>query len=80
MSKAEMPIHTSETNQRRHRVRLEEPQIQALLAQVVADQVQVDLEATNVSVRVHLGHDTGGLIPRRYAEIEITEDFSAREG
>lgn len=75
-----MPIRTSETNNRRHRVRLEESQIQALLARAVADQVQVDLEAANVTVQVHLGYDSGGLMPQRYAEVEITEDFSARKG
>lgn len=74
-----LPIHTSETNHRRHRVRLEEPQIQILLARAVADQVQVDLAATNVTVQVHLGSDSGSLTTRRYAEIEITEDFSPTE-
>lgn len=75
-----MSIHTSETNHRRHRVRLEESQIQALLARAVADQVQVDLEAVNVTVRVHLGSDSGSLTIQRYAEVEITEDFSAQKG
>ena len=79
MNDVKMPIRTSEVNSRYHRVRLEEPQIQALLAYAVADQVQVDLGAANVTVRVHLGSDSGGLTIRRYAEIEIVEDFSASQ-
>lgn len=75
-----LPIRTAETNQRRHRVRLEEPLLHALLAQAVADQVRVDLEASNVSFRVFISTNVGSLAPTRYhAEVEITEDFSPAE-
>lgn len=74
-----LPIHTHETNQRHHSVRLEEGLMHRILAKAVADQIGVDLSATNVDFRVSISTPNAGSISsdfgRKSATVTIIEDF-----
>lgn len=74
-----LPIQTHETNQRYHTVRLEESLIHQVLARAVADQIGVDLTASNVDFRVSISTPDVGSISsdfnRKSATVTIIEDF-----
>lgn len=75
----DFPIHTHETNQRHHLVRLEESLIHQILARAVADQIGVDLTASNVDYRVTISTPNAGSVGpdfnRKSATVTIIEDF-----
>ena len=80
----DFPIHTHETNQRHHSVRLEESLIHQILARAVADQIGVDLTASNVDYRVTISTVSPGSIgpdsSRKSANVVIIEDFGPTGG
>lgn len=79
-----LPIHTHETNQRHHLVRLEESLIHQILARAVADQIGLDLTASNVDYRVTISTASPGSIgpdsSRKAANVTIIEDFGPTGG
>lgn len=79
-----LPVHTHETNQRHHLVRLEESLIHQILAKAVADQIGIDLSATNVDFRVSISTPNAGSISsdfnRKSATVTIIEDFGPTGG
>lgn len=72
-----LSIRSSSTNQRRHRASLDESQLHAVLAKVVADQLSLNLDSPNVTVEVRIRSNYGSVGPTRYhAEVETVENFS----
>ena len=72
-------IQTSETNRRQHSVHLDERAIHRLLAKAVADQLGLDLDASNVRYRVVIETPAAGSLSgdfnRKAASVTVTEDF-----
>ena len=74
-----LPVQTHESNQRHHSVRLEEGLLHRILAKVIADQIGVDLNASNVRFKVSIDAPYANSISpdfsRKSATVTITEDF-----
>ena len=79
-----LPVKTSETHQRHHLVRLEESLIHQILAKAVANQIGLDLTASNVDYRVTISTVSPGSIgpdsSRKAANVVIIEDFGPTGG
>lgn len=75
----DLEINSTRVDEVRHRARLDEAQLHALIAQAVAEQAGVDLQAGNVRIeRIWLRCDSSSINrgAEYSAEVELVEDVS----